>query len=211
MTLRVTDFAHELLGPVVRPGAQVLDATVGWGQDTLWLAQRVGTGGKVWGMDAQAKALAHTRALLDAQGVGDQVSLWQGLHGEVTQWCSGPGCVSLDAAILNLGYLPGEREVYCTELDQTKILLRWVFSRMRQGSRMVCCVYPGHAQGEQESQWIAAFAQRFPRKFGPCWRHQFANRGPKCPWIWMVQRTAKDTVQLDWSTWMALPESPCDP
>lgn len=209
--MRVTDMMRELLARVVRPGAQVLDATVGWGQDTLWLASRVGQIGKVWGIDCQAKAIAHTRAELRARGLGAVAQLWVGEHGALADWDEGPALRSLDVAVMNLGYLPGEGDAICTKLDQTKVLLAWTLARLRPGGRMLCCVYPGHPEGRAESEWIAAFAPRFPGPLGRSWIHQVANRGPTCPWIWCVDRTKRDGFDVDWTAILAAPENPCDP
>lgn len=202
MTDRVTKRAHELLASKVKAEAKVFDATVGWGNDTLWMAQRVGPQGRVWGVDCQEKALAHTRARLAELGRGAGVELWRGEHQEIEQWVKGPPLLSLDAAILNLGYLPGADESICTQLSQTKTLLAWLFPRFAKGAKMVCCVYPGHDRGRLEAQWIEAFADQVPPPFGQSWLHKVANRGPRCPWIWSLDRSTRVGPSFDWVTLM---------
>lgn len=202
MTARITQRAHEVLASKAIAGATAFDATVGWGKDTLWLAQRVGSTGKVWGVDCQGQALAQTRALLAANGVGAWVELWQGEHQSIEQWHAGPGHASIDAAIINLGYLPGEDESLCTQLSQTKTLLAWLFPRLAKGAKMVCCVYPGHEQGQREADWIESFANRVPAPFGQSWVHKVANRGPRCPWIWSLDRAARVGPSFDWLSLM---------
>lgn len=204
MTARITERAHEILASKVVSGARAFDATVGWGHDTLWLARRVGRNGKVWGMDCQGQALAQTRSKLALEGLGDGVALWQGEHQAVGQWLDGPPLLSIDAAIINLGYLPGEDESICTQLGQTKILLAWLFPRIAKGGKLVCCVYPGHEQGRSEAQWIRSFADEVPAPFGQSWIHQVANRGPRCPWIWSVDRGTRVGPSFDWVSLMRL-------
>lgn len=197
MSGRVTQVAHELLASGVVPGAQVIDATVGWGQDTLWLARRVGLQGRVWGIDCQAQALAHTRDELVSQGLDAQVVLSCREHGELDAWRDGPGPESVHAAVVNLGYLPGEDQKVCTQLEQTQALLVWLYSRLRRGARMVFCVYPGHPQGQRESAWLHDYARRFPGVLGRSWVHQVVNRGDTCPWIWSVDKASRGaTLEL---------------
>lgn len=203
MTARITERAQEILVSKAISGATAFDATVGWGNDTLWLAQRVGASGRVWGVDCQGQALAHTRAKLAAQGLGSRVQLWQGEHGCIEQWGDAPDLLSIDVAMINLGYLPGEDASICTQLSQTKALLAWLFPRLAKGARMACCVYPGHEHGQREAQWIASFADQVPAPFGQSWVHQVANRGPRCPWIWSVDRGMKVGPSVDWARLMA--------
>lgn len=205
MLVKVTDVAQQLLAPLLGPGAQALDATVGQGHDTLWLAQKVGPSGKVWGIDRQGEAIRQTKERLEAHGCASWVELWEMEHRNLAQMQLGPALGTLDAAIVNLGYLPGGDSDVFTEPAQSEILLRWLLQRMRPGGRFVCCVYPGHEQGRGESQWAMRMAQELPWTWGHSWVHQVANRSERCPWIWAVDRGAKLGRSLDW------PSRPSDP
>lgn len=55
--LRATELAHLFLRQAVKPGALVVDATVGNGYDTLFLAELVEASGHVFGFDIQEAAL----------------------------------------------------------------------------------------------------------------------------------------------------------
>ncbi|MDP3333279.1 MAG: methyltransferase domain-containing protein, partial [Methylococcaceae bacterium] len=59
MKKRITlvNVAHELLAERLQPGDIAIDATVGNGYDTLFLAEQVGETGKVFGFDIQHAAL----------------------------------------------------------------------------------------------------------------------------------------------------------
>ena len=68
--LSVLSFAHKLAQERVLPGDTVVDATVGGGVDTLFLAGLVGEGGRVYGFDVQREALDKTAARLAAANIG---------------------------------------------------------------------------------------------------------------------------------------------
>lgn len=50
---RLTSVAHEAWQDFVRRGDTVVDATVGNGGDTVWLAKAVGPQGKIYAFDKQ--------------------------------------------------------------------------------------------------------------------------------------------------------------
>ncbi|MDU4300787.1 MAG: rRNA methyltransferase, partial [Eikenella corrodens] len=58
----ILPFAHRLLAQATPEGGIAVDATAGNGHDTLFLAQCVGSGGRVYAFDIQPQALAATQA-----------------------------------------------------------------------------------------------------------------------------------------------------
>ena len=54
--MRLTELAQIRVGRAVRPGETVIDATVGNGHDTVFLANCVGEGGRGIGFDIQERA-----------------------------------------------------------------------------------------------------------------------------------------------------------
>ena len=67
----ILDKAHDAVRAVVREGDTTIDATVGNGWDTVFLARLVGPTGRVIGLDVQADALENARRLLDSHGSPD--------------------------------------------------------------------------------------------------------------------------------------------
>ncbi len=68
------------MNQVVNPGDHVIDATVGNGHDTVYLAKLVGTTGHVDGFDIQSAAIEATTTALDKAALTHQVTLWQTGH-----------------------------------------------------------------------------------------------------------------------------------
>src|SRR3954454_12453143 len=54
-------WSHVILSERLRPGDLVVDATAGNGHDTLFLAERVLPGGRVFAFDVQTEAIDATR------------------------------------------------------------------------------------------------------------------------------------------------------
>lgn len=89
---------------MVRPGAFALDATAGNGHDTLFLCRLVGAAGRVLAFDVQPQAVENTNARLRENGCGQVGRAVLDSHANLAAYAA-PG--SVDAAVFNLGYLPG--------------------------------------------------------------------------------------------------------
>ncbi|MCB1093584.1 MAG: methyltransferase domain-containing protein, partial [Verrucomicrobiae bacterium] len=77
---RATEMAHRLLAERLRPGDLAIDATVGNGHDTVFLAEAVGQAGQVIGFDIQPIAIEATRHRLSEAGLSDRVELHTECH-----------------------------------------------------------------------------------------------------------------------------------
>ncbi|MCA1804623.1 MAG: methyltransferase domain-containing protein, partial [Xanthomonadaceae bacterium] len=141
------------------PGMPAIDATVGNGHDTLFLARQVGATGQVYGFDLQASALAAASARLLAAGVADRVSL---LHaGHETMAAHLPAALQgrIQAIMFNLGYLPGSDRQCITRPASTLQALRQALGWLAPGGLLTVLAYRGHAGGAEEADAVAHWLQ----------------------------------------------------
>jgi ubiquinone/menaquinone biosynthesis C-methylase UbiE len=176
--------SHFFLGERVEPGDQVADATCGNGHDTLFLARLVGPGGKVWAFDLQEKALANTRALLDEAGCLAQTELVAAGHESLAEFVG----ERLNAALFNLGYLPGGDKNFVTRAEQTLAALDQAAHLLLPGGIITICVYTGHPGGAEEGeaveQWAAGLA---PATFN-AWMSRQINRPSSAPYVVIIEK-----------------------
>ena len=76
---------HAALADAIEPGDLVVDATAGWGRDTLFLARQVGDGGTVVAIDRQAQAIEGTRNACEEAGLLERVELHHACHSELAR------------------------------------------------------------------------------------------------------------------------------
>ena len=114
---QITHWCHEVICAQVKEGGRYIDATMGNGNDTLFLCELAGENGYVTAFDIQEKALEHTKALLEGQGIRKNFRLILDGHEHMTEYAKPD---SIDLVCFNFGYLPGRR---------------LVFSRLRLGFR----------------------------------------------------------------------------
>ncbi len=163
---RVTELAHVLVQKCLKADGYAIDATVGNGHDTLFLAHLVGTGGRVDGFDLQRDAIENTRR--KTAGL-PQVHLHHLSHEKMGEHLAGP----VDAVMFNLGYLPSGDKSVITHPASTLPALETAAQVLGEGGILTVVVYPGHEGGSAEStavdQWFKNLRRDCYRvvRFGP--------------------------------------------
>ncbi|HQD42466.1 MAG TPA: class I SAM-dependent methyltransferase, partial [Bacillota bacterium] len=89
MGLKVVDLVKSIVAGVVSEGDTVVDATVGNGNDTLFLARLVGEKGRVYGFDIQQEAINNTGELLKDLGLQNRVNLICDGHENMDEYVTG--------------------------------------------------------------------------------------------------------------------------
>ena len=152
--------SHFILRNFLSEGDKAVDATCGNGNDTIVLAELVGTTGQVWGFDIQERAIAETSHRLSEARLADMVTLVHTGHEEMQQHVNGP----VKAVLFNLGYLPGGDHSIITRPETTGVALLHSLKLLATGGIVMVTVYPGHGGGVGEKQTVVCFSPTPP----PC-------------------------------------------
>lgn len=168
----------------LRPGGTAVDATAGNGNDVLFLARRVGAGGRVYAFDTQAEALQNTKRLLERNGCADRVELLQAGHEEMKALVPGP----VDAVMFNLGYLPGGDHAIVTRPETTLKALRGALDLLRPGGRIGLVVYTGHPGGKEEGETVERFASSLDPSHFKVIKIVFLNRAANAPVVIVIEK-----------------------
>lgn len=150
--------AHNALADIIFDGDCAIDATVGNGHDTLFLARRVGEQGTVYGFDIQEAALDEAYRRLSEEGLAQRVSLYHAGHEVMTAALpeSVPGKVK--AVMFNLGYLPGGDKQRTTGIATTLAALDQSRTFLTPGGMISVLAYTGHPGGREEAEAVKAWA-----------------------------------------------------
>lgn len=184
--MRATELAHVLLGQSLKAGHWTVDATVGNGHDTLWLARRVGPSGRVFGFDVQAAALAV--AAERVRGL-EQATLIHAGHERMAECLPAEAKGRLAAVMFNLGYLPGAPKEIITHTETTLAALGQTVDWLAIGGCATVVSYPGHAGGAAEADAVHAFALALPARFAVS-RHQRINSVGPAPQLIVIERVS---------------------
>jgi predicted methyltransferase len=153
--MRLTELTHTAISKVLQPGELAIDATIGNGHDTTFLARATGPSGEVHGFDIQADALAKTRQLLEEENLAGNVTLHHAGHENMGRHLPPEARDNVTAIIFNLGYLPGGDKTCITRKETTLKALQLAFNNyLRPGGILSILCYPGHPGGDEESQAV---------------------------------------------------------
>jgi len=146
--------ARMIIERIVCSGDHVIDATVGNGQDTVYLAELVGSQGRVYGFDIQEEALEKARATLPA-ALRDRVEFLHISHESIENAIDG----DVRLVLFNLGYLPGADRSIMTRSQTTLAACEAALQRLCPGGVVLFVVYRGHAEGQNEWTELKAFGK----------------------------------------------------
>ncbi|MBC6388238.1 methyltransferase domain-containing protein [Lactobacillus kunkeei] len=179
-------YSHTLLSQLVQKGDTVIDATVGKGNDTEFLSELVGQKGKVYGFDVQEEAIKYTKQRLDDKNLSSNVSLFNTGHENIEKLVDGP----INAAIFNLGYLPGSNKDIITKPDTTLTAIKACLNKLKINGIVVLVLYYGHVGGPQEKHAVIEYAQSLNQKEFSVMQYQFINQVHCPPILLAIQKNA---------------------
>ncbi len=146
--------AHHLVEGVLHSGSLAVDATVGNGKDTLFLARAVGVSGQVHGFDIQQEALDRAEERLRAAGVAERVRLHRKGHQQMAETLPPDWRGKVRAVMFNLGYLPGGNPTVITRTDTTLPALEQSLEWLAPGGILTVMLYTGHPGGKEEADRV---------------------------------------------------------
>lgn len=169
-------YVRELLSEVLEPGDLAIDATVGKGSDTLFLAERVGETGRAIGFDVQEAALEKARARLAEAGLSGRVDLKLESHAAMRDAVPQEWHGHVKAVTFNLGYLPGGDPEVVTVAESTLTALDAALELLATGGVMTVMLYSGHEQGKAETRAVLDWAESVELERAHVLLYRFLNQ-----------------------------------
>ncbi len=186
-------WSHALLAPRLHAGDAVVDATAGNGHDTLFLAQRVLPGGRVFVFDVQARALERTKSQIKEH---DAVTLIHAGHERMEEFLPPELRGGIRAFMFNLGWLPGSDKSCITRTDTTLTALRSAIDWLAEGGMITIVCYPGHDGGNAEALAVEQWASQLPADSFETQKLAFLNLKGAPPRCVVLRKRARLTTRI---------------
>ena len=171
--------AHDFLSQVITKYDVVVDATMGNGHDTLFLAKLAK---QVYAFDIQEQALEKTSQRLQEAGLTNVELLLQG-HETVDQFVT-----EVKAAIFNLGYLPSADKSIITQPQTTLEALEKLCQVLVKGGRIAIMIYYGHEGGDIERDAVLDFVSQLPQQEYTATIYRTLNQINNPPFLVMIEK-----------------------
>ena len=164
--ISLVNTAHDLIRDILRPGDIAIDATVGNGHDTLFLAEQVGPSGRVYGFDIQQAAIDSTREKFRQNELSDCLTLLHASHADMDEKVPADLHGKIRVIMFNLGYLPGGDKSVITLTDSTLAALTAASRILAVNGIITLLAYPGHQGGDLETDQVKIWCERLnPEQF----------------------------------------------
>ncbi|QED49039.1 class I SAM-dependent methyltransferase [Cytobacillus dafuensis] len=184
----ILPFARKLIEKAVAPGDIVVDATLGNGHDTLFLAKLVGHSGKVFGFDIQNEAVVKTTKRLEEHLLSDHVNLFHSGHEHILTKIPPENHGKIKAAIFNLGYLPGGDKTIVTIPTTTISAIEQLLEIMAPEGIIVLVIYHGHDEGKVERDTLLQYVKQLDQNKSHVLQYQFINQQNDPPFIIAIEK-----------------------
>lgn len=186
MIKRPLNFSHEVLRENVEAGDYVIDATVGNGHDTSFLANLVGKSGKVYGFDIQEQAIKNTIDKLTKENHIEQVELINDGHENINKHISTENEIA--AVTFNLGYLPSGDKNIITKGDTTISAIEQSIQLIKKRGVISIMIYYGHEGGLEEKKTVDDFVSNLPQDKFQVIMYKIVNQINNPPYLYLIQK-----------------------
>lgn len=171
---QAVEFSHMLLKKHIKKNSFVVDATVGNGHDTVFLANLVGEDGQVISFDIQKAAIKNTKLRLLEKNLTNRVRLIEDGHQNLALYINENE--GIDGMIFNLGYLPGGNKEIITQKTTTITAIKSGLKLLKTGGIIVLVIYTGHPGGKEEFQGVLELLKTIDSYRYNTLRYNFINQ-----------------------------------
>lgn len=180
----VISMAHQFINATLHSGDIGIDATVGNGVDTVFLAKIIGARGRLFAFDIQQQAIDTAIRRCEREKVDTSNIVWhcrnhaemldaipQSLHGQI------------GAAMFNLGYLPGGDTSVITTAETTIPAIESALQILRKDGVITVVVYPGHTGGDIEAEAVEYWASNLAPRSAQTMKYACLNAQRRGPYL----------------------------
>lgn len=179
----VTILSNWMLPQIIKKDMRCIDATVGNGHDTLFLSERIGANGFVYGFDVQSVAVESTLKRLEESPHQNYKIICDG-HEKMADYVE----EAVDFIFFNLGYLPRADKMIKTNKVTTLKAIEAAMSLLKCHGILWVVVYPGHEEGQEESLVLEDFFKQLDQKSFSVLKMAFMNQKNNPPYIWAIEK-----------------------
>ena len=181
---KITEVNKLFMEDVINEGDVVIDATMGNGYDTKYLAEKVGESGFVYSFDIQEEALKSTKKRLEKSDLLNRVQLILDGHENIENYVKDEvACV-----IFNLGYLPRADHNIITKPETTLKALKSSLKLLKPHGVVSLAIYTGHEGGMEERNSVYEYVKSLDQNEFNVLESKFINQINNPPQLILIEK-----------------------
>lgn len=181
---KVTEVNKVFIDKIVNTGDTVIDATMGNGYDTLYLAKLVGNTGKVYAFDVQEEALKSTKKKVERDNLQCYVELILDGHENIDKYVK----EEVSCVLFNLGYLPRAKHNIITKPETTLQALEKSLNLLKPNGVISVAIYTGHEGGMDEKNEVCQYLNNLDQNYYNVLHMNFTNQVNNPPELILVEK-----------------------
>ena len=181
---KVTDLNKVLLEDVIKEGDIVIDATMGNGYDTKYLAEKVVENGLVYSFDVQEEAIKSTKKRLEKADLIDRVNLILDGHQNMDMYVN----KEVSCVMFNLGYLPRAKHQVITKPETTLEAIKKSLELLKPNGIVSIAIYTGHEGGMEECDEVFGYVSKLDQSEYSVLNCNFVNQINHPPRLIMIEK-----------------------
>lgn len=182
-------YSHQLLKQQIQlaPKGLFIDATLGNGHDSQFILSIKEFSGNLLAFDIQSKAIENAtqriNQLIDAKN--KEFSFILDSHANVAEYI---GNQSVQAAIFNLGYLPGGDHNITTQYQSTIESIDSILENLNVRGQVIVVIYSGHEAGMIEKNELLNYYASLPQEQYQVLTYQYINQINHPPILMVIEK-----------------------
>jgi len=178
------EFSHWLFNNYLENKNILVDATCGNGNDTLFLANKIDSNGKLFAFDIQKEAINNTKQKIEEKELNINIDYINDGHENIDKYVN----EKIDGIIYNLGFLPGSKKEIKTEQETTISSLNKTLDILAKGGLIVVVIYSEHEGGSEEKAAVMKFAGKLNYKKYNVLHYHFINQKKNPPEVIAIKK-----------------------
>ncbi|QJA08657.1 methyltransferase domain-containing protein [Romboutsia sp. CE17] len=181
---KITEINKLFIEDVISNGDIVVDATMGNGYDTKYLAEKVGENGFVYSFDIQEEAIKSTNKRLEKANLLDRVKLILDGHENMENYVK----EEVSCVLFNLGYLPRADHNVITRPDTTLKAIKSSLKLLKPHGVVSIAIYTGHEGGMEEKNIVYEFVKELDQNEFNVLESKFVNQINNPPQLILIEK-----------------------
>ncbi|SCI11083.1 MULTISPECIES: tRNA (mnm(5)s(2)U34)-methyltransferase [unclassified Romboutsia] len=181
---KITEINKLFIEDVISDGDVVIDATMGNGYDTKYLAEKVGQNGFVYSFDIQEEAIKSTKKRLEKADLLDRVQLILDGHENLENYVD----KEVSCVLFNLGYLPRADHNVITKPDTTLRAIESSLKLLKPHGIVSLAIYTGHEGGMEERNCVYEYVQGLDQNEFNVLESKFINQINNPPQLILIEK-----------------------